>query len=815
MKKMLIVTEHEYDVILFSFKEKNPFASIKIIHPDQFISLLSYSYKKDPIPYLLTLGYDFAHAFKVMRILIVGELSKNEKLYNLFLDLKNKDYFEINPYGKYEIEHSDLYFFEMDEDIELHALATRNNVSYTNLSIADLKIEMKFPEDKKHPPLFSFKNKFQQFFYIYSDIRARLLNGEDPSKIKIHIFDETDLFYVKLCSSLFGVASYADETHSLMSEKEVSEKLKVFYKNESFEISDEEKEVTSLNLLSDVIDYYKLKELPFNKAYSSLIEIITSIVTTSKTDNKGIGVCKDYIIDLNSSTYVTDFTDGSFYEVFTDDNVCSDEELIKMSVNPSYVLTALDRRKKLNYLRYGDIKILSLIEEHLSDHIYSSQFCSEIPLYKNIKANRSALNKDGIYTSKAKTLWQGKELDDAFYYKKYNEFRSYDHHYKKIEGFKADLDKKTLSVTDLESYISCPFSYLMYFLLPVNNGDYHSLYYGILVHKIMEHVYDDDFSFDKAFNEGKEAYLNSMKNNNQNFSATEEAYLKIYYHHLKRIVSELRSWKSFSSIKKDFSEQKIEWNLYSEDKTYHFRGRIDKIIEFGKDNSNSYYYLVDYKSGSESFIIENVRFGRNIQLPLYYYALNENKKLREQLVGDASFGGFGIQQINPDSIKKAYGKDCKLIENVFYKYSSFKGVSLSTTNSDYWHLADETAFVDKNGKLVIDKRSSLYMSTSGSFESSDVGSILGKNECVYTFNDLIYDAINATLATIKKIEDGIFDIAPTVRGDLSKRPKAIDLSCKYCPYKDICYRNMTEDYNDLSDEVHEYFALEEDFDDEQ
>ena len=59
------------------------------------------------------------------------------------------------------------------------------------------------------------------------------------------------------------------------------------------------------------------------------------------------------------------------------DRVLTDAELQAEGLNPSYVRTALDRRLKLNFLRYSKIAMLSRVEEHLQDKIYDSPFLEE------------------------------------------------------------------------------------------------------------------------------------------------------------------------------------------------------------------------------------------------------------------------------------------------------------------------------------------------------------------------------------------------------------------------------------------------------
>ena len=810
MEKKIIVAEREYDALLFSYKMKNPSSSFKIIHSDDFISCCSFSYREDPIPYLISLfGYDYEQAKKCAKILRVADVHKNAKLYDIFSALKERNILSYDPYGVYELNHGSLLFFEMEEDIELHALAKRSALPFLDVSASDLGIVIRHDERTSHPPLYSFKNKFEQFSYIYSDIRRRLISGEDANRFCIHVKDEADLFYIKMCSALFEIPSRMRVNRPFISNPSVKEKIAQIHSTRSFSFSEEEKNDTTLATLYEKISYFHLDELPFEKGYASLLETLSSLSYKEETNDRGILVTTDFTIDPYKTTYVTDFVSGSFYHVYEDKNIISDKELSDSSLNASYILTSLDRRKKRNYIRYSDIVFLSRVEEHLSDAIYSSQFVSEFPSYKKDGMTKVSRNKEGVYTSSARNLLFAKELDEAFSYRPFDGYRSYDPSYKTIQGYVSPYREKPYSVTNLESYINCPFRYLLSEIIPSTSDDYHAMYLGTLIHKVLEHIYDDSFSFDKAFEKGVEEYKKSMVSHEQTFGAVENAYLQIYYPHLQRIVGELRAWKKESSIHKEIPEQTIEWNLLEGDKKYRFKGRIDKIIQFGKDVS-SYYYIIDYKTGGESFIPEAVFLGKSTQLPLYFYALEQNEKKKEELTGGARFGGFGIQQMYSSSLKKAYynATSRSLEEKTFYEYSAFRGISLCSTEESFWNLADKTSFVENKNTLV-STGDGFFVSGVQSFKAFDEGSVLKKTKKEtrsYTLRELIDDAISGTLKTIHCIENAEFPIAPTNYGDITKAPSADSLTCKYCPYKDVCYRNVYKDFKDYSYDVKQYFA---------
>lgn len=789
MEKTLIVLDKEYQGLLFDYRAKNPSASFKLISKEEYLDLVSFSFAKDPIPFLLKHGYDYTNSKKILKLLRVANLDKSPLLKDLYDELEDKGYISIDELGLYEASHMDVCLLEMVEDKELHHLSERKGIPVKDLSLKDLGLKEINPEDSYVPPLLSFKNKFMQFAYIYSDIRARLLKGEDPYRLKVHIADESDLYYVHLFSSLFGIDSYLAVRYPLKSNKDIAKAMGEFYSSKSFHLEEEDLSSPALASLKDIIKKYDLKNLPFQNAYASLLEMTNDFSIEETHSEKGIMVASDYFIDSYPLTYVTDFVHGDFYKVYDDKNVFSDEELERIEVNPSYVLTALDRRKKLNYIRYTSLCMLSRVDEHLSDAIYSSQFMNDLPLYAKNGFKKTALNPNGIYTDEVIDLLRMKEIDDAFYYKPVDKYHAYDHSFKGIEGYKQSRKSPFYSVTNLEQYRSCPFRYYLNDLIPSKAEDRHSMYLGTLIHKVMERVYDDDFSFDEAFEKGKEAYRENAEQNGDEIFSLEETYFALYYRHLKRIVTELRKWKVASSIKEEYPEETIVWTLHDaeNDKDYSFKGRIDKIVKFQKENGPSYYYIIDYKTGAESFKSQAVFLGVSTQLPLYYYALNRDQKRREALVDDALFGGFGIQQMYFSSVKNGYGDrdHHSLSEDVFYSYTSLKGITLSPVNQEFWDLADRSYEERKKEKKTA--KGGYFLSKDGSFNGPFEGSILDKKYEDYSMNEMIGDAITSTLMTLHSIEKAEFPIAPAAL-DVLDAPKADSLACKYCSYRDICYR---------------------------
>jgi len=796
--KSIWVADRDYFPLLFRYKNAHPELRIKIITKEELLDLSSFTYKNGPLPLLLKRkDMDYSSAKKWMKLLRVADFYKNKTLLELYGLLK-EDYLQEDELGRYELDSCDLFLFEMPEDFEIQSLLSRKKISFKELSFQDLSIE-KVNDDVSSIDIIPFKDKYQQFTYIYSDIRRRLLdNPDEKDKIKVLIKDDDDLFYVNAASSLFNVPSYAIYKKPFLSNRTLAEKIKQIHQERSLSFTEEELEDDSLKELKRVIDYYELDTIDFDKAYADLLEIVKGNNSSKSLGDKGITVTDSFSMNQNSIIYVTDFHYDVFYKVYKDNNVLSDEQLEKCGTNTSYFQTKLEKRKKLNYLLYNHILLLSFVEQHQADHIYLSQFI-EGEDDKLKKLVRNPINRNGVYTDRSKKLFVCDQYDRNFWLFSDGEVRTYDHSFK---GLKTYISKRkdVWSVSALKSYVCCPFKFFLEETLPKTETDYHPIILGNLIHGIMEEAYHKDFDFDKSFEYRKAFYLDEMKKYNIPDNGKEQLTLSLVYMWLRRILSVTNTWKDNSHIIKDYSEQKITWDIKDGDCTYHFTGRIDKIVETKDCDSRKYYYLIDYKTGKAQFDIKSVCAGSSVQLPLYYYAF-ENSEDKMKLVDNASFGGFGIQRIFFNTPKDAYGSKAKSIQSTDSLLENTKITGCLAYDTSLYHSIDET--LELKGKTEKEPKSK-YVSGKNSFKGSEQAfAWLKKSSITYTLKDLVDDAINSCLENIRSIKAAKFPISPTSFIP-SQKPTKLNLVCSSCIYNDICYHKESDIRSSVS-KIDEHF----------
>ena len=182
-------------------------------------------------------------------------------------------------------------------------------------------------------------------------------------------------------------------------------------------------------------------------------------------------------------------------------------------------------------------------------------------------------------------------------------------------------------------------------------------------------------------------------------------------------------------------------------------GVIDKILYKEEDNI-TYLAIIDYKTGSTDIKLDNLEYGIGLQLPIYLY-LSSNMKIKNTKVV-----GFYLQKLlssNLDNTK----------DYITSKENSLKLEGYSTNNESELSKFDTTY---NDSKLI----KSMKTSSSDFYSYSKV---LSEEE----IDTLINKVDNLVDKTIDNILESDFTIDPKIiNGE--------NVSCKFCEYRDICFR---------------------------
>ncbi|MBO4703845.1 MAG: PD-(D/E)XK nuclease family protein [Bacilli bacterium] len=789
--KYIIVADFDYQAALFLYKNKHPDLDIKIISRHDLINKVSYSFAKDPIPFLINEGIGYKKAKKYLDILLTADVSKNEELTKLFNKLNDNGYLVKDEYGLYELKDSHIFLFEMEQDVCIQELLKRSGLSYTFLRLEGLNLYKN--NAYISPNIIYFENKMTQFFYIFSWVRDKA--RDNPSqKQRIIIDGDEDIFYVKIMSELFHIPVCYVEERPLISVKSVKAKINNVYTSKQYDFTEQELEDQDVKALKEIIEYYGLDKLPdFSFSYANLLEIVSSKNARVPVGKGGVVITNKFVFDPSFFTYVTNFNSDKFYKIYQDDNVLSDIELKEVNYNTSYNKTAIERRNKINFLRHNNVAVISRVERHLGDKIFDS------PLLKDIWKDKKIKYEDELemptFTTEAAYLYSSTLLNKSGIPFDSNVFNSYDPTFKQINAG-DDFRKATWSVTGLESYINCPFKYYVSKLIPLEKNNYSKRFIGTAIHKVFEKFNHLDYVFEDALKEGEQAYYQEFEKVGITPTPKDKAFLEISQTWLRRFVKSYQKaieGTNFVKPVEDDFERSVNFHLDEGDETYNFYGKIDKIF-VTESNGHQYYSIVDYKTGAEEFNPLEVFLGKSIQLPLYYYAIKEDIQ-PDRFTKGAEFGGFYIQHVSFSTIKGAlketngpYLKEKRLLQQ-----SRLGGINKDSTS--YIASIDSTAIKDDGS---INRYGGELLQLKHQFIEEDGNEIIIKDDDIglskYNLDDLVKDAKEAAIGAIHKICEGDFPIAPTSYSLLDFDIKKT--VCNNCPYRPVCYRskNAAVDY---------------------
>ena len=828
-QKLCFVIDEDYYPLIFNFKNKYPELNIKIISTRELVDKAGYRFKDDPIPYLIKdKNIEYLKAKKLTNLIkYCRNMSDDGSDIFTYSKELEKDYLTVDEYGLYELNKYELYLFEMDENRGIKTLLNNVGVKYLDLHFDDLGIEEinKFGPRITNIHPYYFSGKFAQFTYIFSDIRNRLLKDMSlEKKIKILVKDSNDYFFISSLMKTFGLEFYFMNEKPLSSYPSIKKELERFYLDKKIEVVDTSNEdVQSLN---DIINTYHLDELDFDWGYMNLVEILSSKMIKEPSNDKGILVTDKYTFKPGDEVYITNFCHGCFYQEYDDKNFYSDAELVKLGLTASYDKTALDERKKYNYLRFNNIALLSRVKQHLNDAIYSSQFEKSLYFvgkdeqgkYSLITQNDKIdeLNFEGLFKSESKTLVNAHRLDQLYYDEKIDNgdliYKTYDHAYQKVDA--SSLMRRDIwSVTALEKYFSCPFKYYLDELIKLPS-DFHHRCRGTLIHCVFENILHSDYDFEEAFQKGKRQYVDDALRIGAVLTNKERSWFKLYHHWLKRIVNVILETKTRMKLVENKNDAERTIHYYIDG--FHFKGKIDKLV-YTTYNGELYYTIVDYKTGHEEYSSSGIVMGKSIQLPLYYYAIISQDDPTTFTDG-GTFGGFTIQHNFFSKISKGFVEKNYLSTETLLKNLKFSGLSLNDESylKSFDELAIKTVKDENTGNDVeqYDAKNNMFINitTNNQFSSVDDDStLIAKSFGLdrLNINDIVNISKKAAINIIHKIIDNEFEIAPAHKDDISAHPKKSDeLACEYCDHSNICYVDKSKDKKDYYDYIRKQLKKE-------
>ena len=344
------------------------------------------------------------------------------------------------------------------------------------------------------------------------------------------------------------------------------------------------------------------------------------------------------------------------------------------------------------------------------------------------------------------------------------------------------------SISKLEKYRSCPFSYYLQYILKLKDKEelkVQSFDTGSFMHDVINSFFEQiEIKLSEISDEEIENIIEKIINekllneNNYIFTATEK--YKLLVQRLKRIIVKSLKYIIQSLVQSEFTLEGTEvefgekgkykpivMNL-DDGKTVEIIGKIDRI-DVAQDENKKYVRIIDYKSSVKNLDFGNVYAGLQLQLITYLGAVC---KLEDFVPAGVLYFNLLEQIIN--SNKKISDQEIeKKIKNNFKMkgliLADVKVVKMQDKNLEKGRSEIIPAYIDKSGNL-----------------SPKLSSIATDKE----FTNL-QNYINKTIKEIsREIFNGNIELKPYYKN--KKTP------CEYCSYKSMCGFNsgiVKKNYN--------------------
>ena len=214
--------------------------------------------------------------------------------------------------------------------------------------------------------------------------------------------------------------------------------------------------------------------------------------------------------------------------------------------------------------------------------------------------------------------------------------------------YQNDMGKLVFSVSRLEKYAECAFSYFVQYGLKAKNRKVYEFTppdLGSFVHEMLDSftnkVRDEGILWSELDNEKCNALVSNIidkkLNGESNYILNSTKKFKYLAQRFKRVISKSVSVIANQIGKGEFEVFKTEFNfgsfssgeaitldLESKDKIY-LQGRIDRIDTLDLDGE-TYIRIIDYKTGAKKFDLNELYYGLQMQLLVYLDALIKNSK---------------------------------------------------------------------------------------------------------------------------------------------------------------------------------------------
>lgn len=733
--------------ILKSISTQKELINIKFMTKEEYKKIYYFSYDEKAIAYLMK---KYNYNIDVCKVY----------LNNLYIIDENKEY--KNPKLK--------FLKELKKELQEENLLIYNETYKNYLSKKKLIIKNEYNLDKYEEEMLNTKEILskntlktpvvecntleEEVNYVCLSILNLLEKGIDINKIYLTNVSNDYLYTIKKIFSYYNIPININFNYSIYSTKVVNDYLKT----KKLDLEDKSKTSINKKLISILSSLSFLEE--DEEIYQKLL------IDKLKNTYLSPSIIKDAITikDLYQETFTDDeyvfvlgFNQDELPKIEKDISYITDKEKEEVSL---YTTSYLNRRNKNNLIHIlSQIKNLFLSYKLTSPfkNYYKSSLITDLSL-PIIKPSRDLYNKSNIYNK----LRLASKLDlyhlygekDNILNKLYTHYKipykTYSNNFTGINNdeYLTNLPYPLkLSYTSLNTYNECKFKYYIRYVLKLEPYTAtFSTYIGSMYHYILSIYKKTNFNFEEEFKK----YLEKRE-----LSLKEKLLLIRIKKDLIKLIEILKKQELLTGYNDSYYEKKIDIDLNKKVSVI-FTGTIDKIMYY-QNIEDTYFSIIDYKTGTIDTHIEPMKYGLHMQLPVYLYLIHYSKDIKSPI-----FTGIYYQNIlfNYPSWSKDIEK-IKKEQYLLHGYSTDDISILSRFDSTY-----------ENSELI---KSMTYSSDKG-FGYYSLKRLLS--------NDTLYNMLEYTKNHISNQTDSILE------SDFSINPKIYsktNISCQFCTFKDLCY----------------------------
>ena len=568
-----------------------------------------------------------------------------------------------------------------------------------------------------------------------------------------------DYFYtIKKLFAYYKIPINLDEKESIYSTKVVKDYLNT----KEIDLNDPNKNLINKKLISILSQLIFLEE-ETEEYQTILIDKLKNTYLPSQKLKNAVNIKNLYNETFSSDSYVfvLGFNQDSLPKLEKDTSFLNDTLKDEIS---SYKTPEKNSRNKLAL-----IEVLSSIQHLYLSYKLSSPFSNfyKSSIIDDLKLEIVKNDSDSYeYSNLYNKLRLAEKLDLYYLYGEKDEnlnllYTHYSIPYKTYSNSFSGIDKDkylehlpyplNLSYTSLNAYSECRFKYYIKYVLKLDSfTDSFATFLGSMYHHILSLYLTKNFDFEEVYNKYLEKREVSLK---------ERMLLIRIKKDLEELLQNLKQQQLLTGFDNAYFEQKIEIPLNKKVETI-FMGYIDKIMYYQKIE-DTYFSIIDYKTGFIDTNIEPMKYGLHMQLPVYLYLIHYSKVFKNPI-----FTGIYYQ-------------------NILYNYPTWNEKNSNLQLKDRLKLQGYST--DDSSILAI------FDST---YEKSEYIKSMSYNEekgfgtySKIINNDTLYQLIRYTKNYIEKTADEI------IEGDFSINPKIYagkNIACEYCDFKDLCYHKESD-----------------------